>query len=161
MAKETKQFKLTQQGLTDLENELENLKTVGRKDVAEKIKHARGFGDLSENAEYDEARNEQAQMEARIVQIEGILKHAELIDESEVDSTKISIGSKVKLYDVEFEEEVTYSIVGSTEASPKSGKISDESPVGAALIGKSIGETVTVETPAGSSDYKILDITKQ
>ncbi len=160
MAKETKQFKLTAQGLADLENELEHLKTVGRKEVAEKIKHARGFGDLSENAEYDEARNEQAQMEARIVQIEGILKHAELIDESEVDSNKISIGSKVKLYDVEFDEEVTYSIVGSTEAAPRAGKISDESPVGAALIGKSVGEMVVVETPGGNSEYKILEISK-
>lgn len=160
MAKETKQFKLTAQGLADLENELEHLKTVGRKEVAEKIKHARGFGDLSENAEYDEARNEQAQMEARIVQIEDILKHAELIDESEVDSNKISIGSKVKLYDVEFDEEVTYSIVGSTEAAPRAGKISDESPVGAALIGKSVGEMVVVETPGGNSEYKILEISK-
>jgi transcription elongation factor GreA len=160
MAKETKQIMLTAKGLADLENELEHLKTVGRKEVAEKIKHARGFGDLSENAEYDEARNEQAQMEARVLQIESILKHAELIDEEEVDINKVAIGSKVKLYDVEFEEEIVYSIVGSTEASPKQGLISDESPVGAALIGKTIGDSVSVETPGGICEYKVLNISK-
>jgi len=160
MAKETKQIMLTAKGLADLEEELEHLKTVGRKEVAEKIKHARGFGDLSENAEYDEARNEQAQMEARVIQIESILKHAEIIDEEEIDTNKVAIGSKVKLYDVEFEEEIDYSIVGSTEASPKKGLISDESPVGAALIGKTIGDTVSVETPGGICEYKVLTISK-
>ena len=131
------------------------MKTVGRKEVAEKIKHARSFGDLSENAEYDEARNEQAQMETRILQIEAILKHAEVIDEEEVDINKITIGSKVKLCDMEFEEEIEYSIVGSTEAAPAQGKISDESPVGEALMGKAVGDLVTVDAPGGAMQFKV------
>ncbi len=158
--KDTKQVFLTKEGLEKLENELEHLKTVGRKEVAEKIKHARSFGDLSENAEYDEARNEQAQMETRILQIESILKHAEVIDEEEVDVNKITIGSKVKLYDEEFEEEIEYSIVGSTEAAPAQGKISDESPVGEALMGKSVGDVVTVDAPGGAMQFKVLAISK-
>ncbi len=158
--KDTKQVFLTKEGLEKLENELEHLKTVGRKEVAEKIKHARSFGDLSENAEYDEARNEQAQMETRILQIESILKHAEVIDEEEVDVNKITIGSKVKLYDEEFEEEIEYSIVGSTEAAPTQGKISDESPVGEALMGKSVGDVVTVDAPGGAMQFKVLAISK-
>jgi transcription elongation factor GreA len=158
--KDTKQVFLTKEGLEKLENELEHLKTVGRKEVAEKIKHARSFGDLSENAEYDEARNEQAQMETRILQIEAILKHAEVIDEEEVDINKITIGSKVKLFDMEFEEEIEYSIVGSTEAAPAQGKISDESPVGEALMGKAVGDLVTVDAPGGAMQFKVLSIAK-
>ena len=126
---------LTYEGLKKMEEELESLKTVRRKEVAEKIKEARGQGDLSENAEYDAAKEEQAEIESRIVLLEKMLRNAEVIDDDEVNNDIVSVGSIVKLYDFEFEEEVEYSIVGSAEADPMNGKISNESPVGLGLIG--------------------------
>lgn len=157
---ENKQIMLTDEGLSKLENELEMLKTQKRQEVAEKIKVARGFGDLSENSEYDAAKEEQAQVEARIVQLENMLKNAKVIDQDDIDLTKVSIGTKVKVYDEEFDEEIEYNIVGSTEADPDLFKISDESPVGRALIGRSIDEVVDIETPGGIVKFKILSISK-
>ena len=147
---------LTYQGLQKLEDELQNLKVVRRKEVAQKIKEAREQGDLSENAEYDAAKDEQRDIEARIEQIEKILKNAEVVVEEEVDLDKINIGCQVKILDMEFDEELEYKIVGSTEANSLKGKISNESPVGKALLGKKVGDTVTVTTPAGEFEYKIL-----
>ena len=149
---------LTYEGLKKLEDELENLKVVKRKEVAQKIKEAREQGDLSENAEYDAAKDEQRDIEARIEEIEKILKNADVVVEEEVDTDKISVGCQVKIYDCEFEEELTYKIVGSTEANSLKGKISNESPVGRALIGAKVGDTVDVETQAGIMTYKILEI---
>ncbi len=157
---DNKQIVLTDEGLLKLEQELESLKTEKRQEVAEKIKIARGFGDLSENAEYDAAKEEQAQVEARIVQLEKMLKNAKVIDQDDIDLNKVSIGTRVKVYDEEFDEEVEYSIVGSTEADPYTNKISDESPVGRGLIGRNIGETVEIETPGGMVSLKILSIDK-
>ena len=155
-----KQVILTSQGLEKLEKELEYLKTVKRQEVAAEIKVALGYGDLSENSEYDEAKNKQAQMEIRIVEIETMLKNAKVIDEADISTETVSVGCTVKLYDVEFEEEIEYNIVGSTEADPSNGKISDESPVGAALLGKAVGDEVDVPAPAGSIKLKILEINK-
>ncbi len=155
---ENKQVKLTEGGLKQLEEELEYLKTKKRKEVSEKIKVALGFGDLSENSEYDEAKNEQAQVEARIVSLENKLKNAVVINDSDRDTSKVDIGATVKLLDVEFDEEVEYKIVGSTEADPDTGKLSDESPLGLAILGRSAGETVDVDAPAGIIQYKILQI---
>lgn len=157
---DNKQILLTDEGLLKLEQELEMLKTQKRQEVAEKIKVARGFGDLSENSEYDAAKEEQGQVEARIVQLENMLKNAKVIDEDEIDLNIVSVGTRVKVYDEEFEEELEYSIVGSTEADPDQNKISDESPVGRALIGRKIGEIVDVETPGGTIQFKILSIDK-
>ncbi len=159
---DNKQIMLTDEGLLKLERELEDLKTKKRQEVAEKIKVARGFGDLSENSEYDAAKEEQAQVEARIVQLENMLKNAKVIDHDDIDLNVVSIGTKVKVYDVEFEEELEYSIVGSTEADPDLYKISDESPVGKALIGRNVGETVDVTLPnnGGVIQLKILSIDK-
>ena len=159
---EEKKNILTYAGLRALEDELQDLKVNRRREIAEKIKVAREQGDLSENAEYDAAKDEQRDIEARIEEIEKILKYAELIDEDDVDATKISIGARVTLYDVEFEEEVQYHIVGSTEANSLKGRISNESPVGRALLGHGVGETVTVDTPAGGTvQYKILNIERK
>jgi transcription elongation factor GreA len=155
-----KQIILTDEGLKKLEDELEQLKTEKRKEIAEKIKVALSFGDLSENSEYDEAKNEQAMIEARIAQIEAMLKNVKLIDEDDVSTETVNLGSKVKVLDVEFNEEITYSIVGSTEADPDLDRISDESPVGRALMGHGVGETVLVEAPSGSIEMKILEIAK-
>ena len=149
---------LTYAGLKALENELETLKVVKRKEVAQKIKEAREQGDLSENAEYDAAKDEQRDIEARIEEIEKILKNVEVVIEDEVDLDKINIGCEVVLYDEEFEEEVTYQIVGSTEANSLGGKISNESPLGAALLGKSVDDVVEVETQVGIMTYKVLKI---
>ena len=149
---------LTYQGLQKLEDELQNLKVVRRKEVAQKIKEAREQGDLSENAEYDAAKDEQRDIEARIEQNEKILKNAEVVVEEEADLDKVSIGCSVKILDCEFDEELEYKIVGSTEANSLKGKISNESPVGKALLGKQVGDTVTVETPAGEFSYKVLSI---
>ncbi|MBE5905950.1 MAG: transcription elongation factor GreA [Lachnospiraceae bacterium] len=149
---------LTYAGLQKLEAELQDLKVVKRKEVAQKIKEAREQGDLSENAEYDAAKDEQRDIEARIEEIEAILKNVEVVVEEEVDLDKISVGCKVKIYDCEFEEELEYYIVGSTEANSLEGKISNESPVGKALIGAQVGDTVKVETQAGELEYKVLDI---
>ena len=149
---------LTYEGLKKLEDELENLKVVRRKEVSQKIKEAREQGDLSENAEYDAAKDEQRDIEARIAELEKILKNAEVVVEEEADLDKVSIGCSVKILDCEFDEEVEYKIVGSTEANSLKGKISNESPVGKALLGKQVGDTVTVETPAGEFSYKVLSI---
>ena len=155
---EAKKTLLTYTGLKKLEDELENLKVVKRKEVAGKIKEAREQGDLSENAEYDAAKDEQRDIEARIEELEKILKNAEVVVEEEADLDKVSIGCSVKILDCEFEEELEYKIVGSTEANSLKGKISNESPVGKALLGKKVGDTVTVETPAGEFSYKVLSI---
>lgn len=155
---EEKKNILTYAGLRALEDELQDLKVNRRREIAEKIKVAREQGDLSENAEYDAAKDEQRDIEARIEEIEKILKYAEVIDEEDVDDTKISIGARVTLFDMEFHEEVCYHIVGSTEANSLKGKISNESPVGRALLGHGVGDLVSVETPAGKVEYKILKI---
>ena len=157
---EAKKRLLTYAGLKALEDELETLKVVKRKEVAAKIKEAREQGDLSENAEYDAAKDEQRDIEARIEEIEKILKNAEVVVEDEVDLDRISVGCKVKVYDYEFEEEMEFKIVGSTEANSLVGKISNESPVGQALIGKKVGDTVSVETQAGEIKYKVLEISR-
>ena len=149
---------LTYEGLRKYENELHELKVVKRQEVAQKIKEAREQGDLSENAEYDAAKDEQRDIEARIEELEKILKNAEVVVEDEVDLDKINIGCLVKLLDVEFDEELEYKIVGSTEANSLKGRISNESPVGKALMGKQVGETVVVETQSGAFSYKILEI---
>ena len=149
---------LTYEGLKKLEAELQELKVVRRKDVAAKIKEARGQGDLSENAEYDAAKEEQAEIEARINQIEKMLRTAEVIDEDDIDKDSISIGSKVKIFDMEFNEEIDYLIVGSTEADPMGGRISNESPLGVALLRRKRGETISVDAPDGVIKYKIIDI---
>ena len=149
---------LTYAGLKKLEDELEHLKVVKRKEVSQKIKEAREQGDLSENAEYDAAKDEQRDIEARIEEIEKILKNAEVVVEEEVDLDKISIGCKIRILDCEFDEELEYKIVGSTEANSLKGKISNESPVGKALLGKKVGDTVTVETQVGELTYKVLEI---
>lgn len=158
---ENKKNLMTHSGLLKLEEELHDLKVNRRKEVSEKIKEAREQGDLSENAEYDAAKDEQRDIEARIEQIEKILKNVEVVVEDEVDFNKINVGCKVLVYDVEFEEEMELRIVGSTEASSLEGKISNESPVGKALIGASEGDTVNVELPNGSMvQYKVLKIEK-
>ena len=156
----TKKNILTSEGLKKLEDELDELIVVKRKEVAQKIKEAREQGDLSENAEYDAAKDEQRDIEARIEEIEKILKNAEIVDEDEVDLDTINIGCQVKILDCEFDEELIYKIVGSTEANSLKGKISNESPVGKALIGKKVGDLVTVETQVGPVSYKVLDIQK-
>ena len=149
---------LTDAGLKKYEDELQGLKVNRRKEVAQKIKEAREQGDLSENAEYDAAKDEQRDIEARIEELEKLLKNAEVVVEDEVDLDRISIGCQVKLYDVEFDEEMEFKIVGSTEANSLQNKISNESPVGRALIGRKVGEIVDVETQAGVIQYKVLDI---
>lgn len=155
---DNKQVKLTEDGLKQLEEELEYLKTKKRKEVSEKIKVALGFGDLSENSEYDEAKNEQAQVEARIVSVENMLKNAIVIDVSERDTSKVELGATVTIHDIEFDEDITYKIVGSTEADPDEGRLSDESPLGKSLMGKAEGEMIDVDAPAGVIQYKILKI---
>jgi len=155
-----KQVILTEEGLKNLENELENLKTVRRKEVAEKIKVALSFGDLSENSEYDEAKNEQAIIESRILEIETMLKNVKIIDEHELGTDIVHVGSKVKVKDIKLDEILDYRIVGSSESNPREGKISDESPVGAALLGHKEGQTVKANTPGGIVRYKILEIYK-
>jgi len=155
---ETKKFLMTYEGVKKLEQELEYLKTVKRKEITEKIKIALGYGDLSENSEYDEAKNEQAFTEGRIIQLENMLKNAQVVDESELPNDMVSLGKTVKVKDYEFDEEVEYTIVGSAEADPMSYKISNESPVGAALMGKKIGEEVEVIVPGGTNKFKILEI---
>ena len=155
MAEEKKNL-LTRAGLNKLENELHNLKVNKRQEIAEKIKEAREQGDLSENAEYDAAKDEQREIEERIVAIESLLKNAEVVDDAEEGT--INIGCKVKLFDKEFDEEVEYMIVGSTEANSLQGKISNESPVGMALLHHRVGDEVTVETQAGVLEYKVLSV---
>ena len=155
-----KKYVLTETGRDKLINELEELKTVTRKENAERIKVALSFGDLSENREYDEAKNQQAKDEARIIEIEEILKNATVLNESDLNTNAVTIGSKVRLLDTEYDEEVEYHIVGSTEAEPMMGKISDESPVGKALLGHMVGDNVEVEAPDGILVLKILEISR-
>lgn len=155
---QTKQFLMTYEGVKKLEEELEFLKTVKRKEITEKIKVALGYGDLSENSEYDEAKNDQAFTEGRILQLENMLKNAVVVDESEIPKDKVSVGSIVKVMDYDFDEEVEYTIVGSAEADPMNFKISNESPVGSALVGKKIGDVIEVVVPNGVSKFEILSI---
>lgn len=155
-----KTIKITDDGLKKLKNELEFLKTEGRADIAEKIKVARGYGDLSENSEYDEAKNEQAKIEARIVEIESMLKNIEIIEDIKGAAKTVVIGVKVTVLDEEYNEESEYRVVGSTEADPRNGKISDESPVGRALLGKKIGDIVVVDAPGGEFKLKVIAISK-
>ena len=157
---ETKKNIMTFAGLRALEDELFDLKVYKRKEVAQKIKEAREQGDLSENAEYDAAKDEHRDIEARIEELEKLLKNVEVVGQDEVDADTVGIGSRVKLYDVEMDEEVEYTIVGSTEADALNGKISNESPVGAALIGSKVGETIVVETISGDLEFKILEIAR-
>ncbi len=155
---EAKKHLMTYEGLKKLEDEKEHLVQVVRKEISEKIKEAREQGDLSENAEYDAAKDEQRDVEARIEEIDNILKNAEVVLVEEADITKVNIGCEVKLLDVEFDEEVTYKIVGSTEASSLEGRISTESPLGKALVGAVVGDDIIVEAEAGNIEYKVLDI---
>lgn len=155
-----KSVMLTLEDYKKLEEELDFLKGEKRKEIAEKIKVARSYGDLSENSEYDDAKNEQAILEARIVTIEAELKNAVIINEDEISTERVYIGSSVKLENLKLNKEVTYRIVGSSSSNPKEGKISDESPVGKALIGRFLGDVVEVETPAGTVGFKILEISK-
>lgn len=155
---EEKKTLLTYTGLKKLEDELENLKVVKRKEVAGKIKEAREQGDLSENAEYDAAKDEQRDIEARIEELEKLLKNAEVVVEDEIDLDKINVGCKVKVKDMEYDEDMEFFIVGSTEANSLQNKISNESPVGQALIGKKVGDVVDVETQMGTIQYQVLEI---
>lgn len=157
---ENKEIVLTQEGMQKLRDELEYLKTAKRQEVAAKIKVALGFGDLSENSEYDEAKNEQAEVEARINQITDMLKYARILDESEIVSDEVSLGSKVKILDVEFDEELEYTIVSTTEADSNNNKLSQESPVGKALMHGKVGDVVKAETPGGEVEFKILEISR-
>ncbi len=151
---------LTYEGLKKLEEELEYLKTEKRREVAERIKVALGFGDLSENSEYDEAKNEQAQVEMRIIDLENKLRNVKVIDEDEIDTKTVQIGNTVQVLDMEYDEKVDYTIVGSTEVDLASNRISNESPIGKALLGRKKNEVVEVEAPAGVLSFKILKITK-
>ncbi|MBQ9936934.1 MAG: transcription elongation factor GreA [Oscillospiraceae bacterium] len=151
---------MTQEEVKELELQLEHLKTIKRKEVAEQIKTARSFGDLSENSEYDEAKNEQAMVEDQILQLEAMLKNVEIIDRESLSTDVVEIGLHIKLYDNKYEEELTYQIVASNSADPSKGKISDESPLGKELKGKKVGETVTVDAPGGLMSFKILEISK-
>ena len=155
-----KQFILTDDGLKKYEQELDYLKSTVRKEVADKIKVALSFGDLSENSEYDEAKNDQARVEARIAELEAMLVNAQVIDEDELSTDEVHVGSKVTVYDMEYKENIHYRIVGSTEADPKQGLISDESPVGRALLGKKKGNVVKVEAPGGVMSFKIVEISR-
>ena len=155
-----KETLLTFEGLKKLEEEVEYLKTVKRKEIAERIKVAIGFGDLSENSEYDEAKNEQAQIEMRIIDLENKLRNVKLIDEDEIETKTVQIGNIVEVLDIEFDEKVEYKIVGSTEVDLAENKISNESPIGSALLGRKKNEVVDVETPGGVIQLKILKIKK-
>lgn len=157
---ENKEVLLTQEGFDKLEQELENLKTVKRVEIAERIKVALGFGDLSENSEYDEAKNAQAENETKIAELENKIRYAKIIDESEIDTKTVQVGNTVKLLDLEFDEEVSYTIVGSTEVDIAQNKISNESPIGSAILGAKKNQIVEVQAPARVMQYKVLSITK-
>lgn len=157
---ENKAVLLTQEGYEKLEKELDYLRTEKRAEIAERIKVALGFGDLSENSEYDEAKTAQAENEAKIVDLENKVRYAKIIDESEIDTKTVQVGNVVKVFDMEFEEEETYTIVGSTEVDLSKNKISNESPIGAALLGAKKNQIVEVNAPAGVLKYKVLSITK-
>ncbi|MBQ9977236.1 MAG: transcription elongation factor GreA [Clostridia bacterium] len=154
-----KVIQLTKAGLEKLQNELEQLKTVGRTEIAEKIRVARGYGDLSENSEYDEAKNEQAKIEARIVELEKMLENVSIIAD-DINTDVVTLGVNVVVLDVEYDEELTYRIVGSAEANPMQGYLSDDSPVGSALLGAKVGDEVTAVTPTGELKFKIVSISK-
>ena len=153
-----KEILLTREGLSKLEEELDYLKTIKRKEVAERIKTAIEFGDLSENSEYDDAKDEQAFVEGHIVTLEKSLRHVRVIDKSDISIDHVSVGTVVRLRDLEFGDDLEYTIVGSPEANPMQGRISDESPVGKALIGRKVDETIEVTVPAGSIKYQVLEI---
>lgn len=155
-----KEILLTSEGLQDLKKELEELKTVTRKEIAEKIKVALSFGDLSENSEYDEAKSEQGKIEARITEIETMLQYVKVLDQDDLSVDTIGVGSKVKIKDVEMDEMLDYQIVGFAQANPDENLISDESPLGAALLGHKEGETVEVEAPIGMLNFEIMEISK-
>ena len=157
---ENKEILLTQEGYNNLEKELEYLKTEKRAEIAERIKVALGFGDLSENSEYDEAKNAQASNEMKIAELENKVRYARIIDESEIDTKTVQIGNTIKVLDMEYNEEVEYTIVGSTEVDLSLNRISNESPIGAALLGAKKGEIVEAQVPAGIAKYKILSIKK-
>lgn len=157
---EEKEILLTQEGYDKLEQELDTLKTEKRAEISERIKIALGFGDLSENSEYDEAKNAQAANETKIAELENKLRYAKIIDESEIDTKTVQVGNTVKVLDIEFNEEVSYTIVGSTEVNLAENKISNESPIGRALLGAKKNQTIDVQAPAGIMKYKILAITK-
>ena len=156
-----KEYKLTAEHLQQLQDELVYMKTVREREVAEQIKEARSFGDLSENSEYDEAKNEQGKLYSRIAEVEEILANYTLIEDEPDDGTSVRLGSVVKVLDLEFEEEEEFEIVGSQEADPMNGRISEESPFGKALMGKNAGDTVVVEAPAGTLNYKILGVVRK
>ena len=157
---EEKEVLLTQEGYDNLEKELEYLKTEKRSEISERIKVALGFGDLSENSEYDEAKNAQASNEIKIAELENKLRYAKIIDESEIDTKTVQVGNKVKVLDMEFDEEVEYTIVGSTEVDLSQNRISNESPIGAALLGAKKNQVVEAQTPGGVAKFKILAIKK-
>jgi len=157
---EEREILVTQEGYDNLEKELDVLKTEKRAEIAERIKIALGFGDLSENSEYDEAKTAQAANEQKIAELENKLRHTRIIDESEIDTKTVQVGNTVKLYDEEFDEEVSYTIVGPTEIDIENNKISNESPIGAALLGAKKNQVVEVQVPVGVVKYKILSITK-
>ena len=157
---EEKEVLLTQEGFDNLEKELEYLKTEKRSEISERIKVALGFGDLSENSEYDEAKNAQASNEIKIAELENKLRYAKIIDESEIDTKTVQVGNKVKVLDMEFDEEVEYTIVGSTEVDLSQNRISNESPIGAALLGAKKNQVVEAQTPGGVVKFKILAIKK-
>lgn len=160
MGDNNKEILLTEEGYKKMEAELEKLKTETRAEIAERIKVALGFGDLSENSEYDEAKNAQAENEDKIAELEAKLRFAKIIDDSEIDTKKVQVGNTVKVLDMEFDEEVEYTIVGTTEADITQNKISNESPIGSALLGTKKNQVVEVQVPAGVSKYKILSIAK-
>ena len=160
MGDNNKEILLTEEGYKKMEAELEKLKTETRAEIAERIKVALGFGDLSENSEYDEAKNAQAENEDKIAELEAKLRFAKIIDDSEIDTKKVQVGNTVKVLDMEFDEEVEYTIVGTTEADITQNKISNESPIGSALLGAKRNQVVEVQVPAGVSKYKILSIAK-
>ena len=155
---EEKEVILTQEGFDNIEKELDYLRTEKRAEIAERIKVALGFGDLSENSEYDEAKNAQAENETKIAELENKIRYAKIIDESEIDTKTVQIGNTVTLYDIEFDEEIEYTIVGSTEVNLAENRISNESPIGVALIGSKKGATIEVNAPAGIIQYKIMNI---
>lgn len=155
-----KEVLLTQEGYNKLEEELDSLKTTKRAEIAERIKIALGYGDLSENSEYDEAKNAQAENETKIAELENKLRYAKIIDESEIDTKTVQVGNTVRLLDIEFNEEVSYTIVGSTEVDLAQNRISNESPIGTAILGAKKNQTIQVQAPAGVVEYKILSITK-
>ena len=157
---EEKEVILTQEGFDNLEKELNYLRTEKRAEIADRIKVALGFGDLSENSEYDEAKTAQAENEVKIAELENKIRHAKIIDEKEIDTKTVQIGNTVKLYDVEFEEEVEYTIVGSTEVDLSQNRISNESPIGSALLGAKKNQVVEAQTPGGVVKFKILEIKK-